>query len=106
MTADALIQLVQTFGSASAILVASLLALRHVHAQLTEVQEKRIADAQLATTKLLELVAAQHEHQDLLARAIEANADAVRELRLLIEAATAERGVNRLPLSPRARRGE
>lgn len=95
MTPEAMAHLLQTAGATGAVLIAALFALRHLHNQLSAVQEKRIADAQLATTKLLELVESQHEHQVLLARAIESNADAVRELRMLIEAATAERGMHK-----------
>lgn len=101
MSAETLLQLVQTLGAPSAILIGALLALRHLHGQLTEVQEKRIADAQLATTKLLEVVHATHEHQATLAKAIDNNADAVRESRILVEHVIADRSIGTLPRIPR-----
>lgn len=101
MTPDGILQLVQTLGSATAIGVILLYALQRLHTQLTEVQEKRIADAQLSAAKLLEVVAAQHAERALLARALDGNADALGELRMSLEAAIAERGVHRqLPQAP------
>lgn len=112
MTPETMGQLVQTLGSAGAILVAALLALRHLFNQLSELQEKsrlelialqdkRLADAQLYASKLLELVHIQHEDRAMLVKPIESNADAVRELRILIESLMVERNVNTLPRIPR-----
>lgn len=97
MTPELLMTILQTTGPAGVVLIAALFALRHLHNQLTEVHEKRIADAQLATRELLKIVDATHVGQASLARAIDNIADAVREQRLLVESTLAERGVHRLP---------
>jgi hypothetical protein len=93
--------LLQTYGSLGLVMVVAGYALRSLHQQLTEVQEKRIADAQAATQKLLELVAAQHEHQKLLAKAIDSNADAIQSLRMTVDSLAQERGYHRMPTAPR-----
>ena len=80
-----LLELVQTFGLAVAVLVVAVFALRRLHEQLSAVQEQRIADARSSTEQLLALVDRQHAQQELLARAIEGNADAVHELRALVQ---------------------
>lgn len=99
---DALItQLLQTYGALGGVVIAFGLALRSLQAQLTAVQDRRIADAQASTAKLLELVAAQHEHQALLARAIDGNADAIQALRGVVESLAVDRGYNRMPSNPR-----
>jgi hypothetical protein len=102
MSEELIKQLLQTYGSLGAVLVVAGYALRALHRQLTEVQEKRIADAQAATAKLLELVQKQHEQHEQLARAIDGNADAVHALRTSIESVAAERGYHqRMPPLPR-----
>jgi hypothetical protein len=82
---DALIQILQASGPVGAAVLAAGLVVNTLYKQLTQVQRDRIADAQLGTAKLLELVANQHKQQELLMRAIDGNADAVRELRVMIE---------------------
>ena len=105
VTVEGFADLFRTVGPVGVVLLAAGLALRHLHAQLSEVQEKRIADAQATVSKILEIVdalhrerqvlqEAQHEDQEVLAKAIEANASATREMRLLLESLIADR--NRL----------
>jgi hypothetical protein len=101
MSEQIITSLLQTYGSLGLVMLVAGYALRTLHQQLTEVQEKRIADAQAATAKLLELVAQQHEHQTLLARAIDSNADAIQALRQTVESLMAERGYQRMPTAPR-----
>ncbi len=101
MTAEAFTTLVQTVGSLGALTIVAGLALRHLHQQLVDVQEKRTLDAQASTAKLLQLVEAQHAQIKMLAEAIDAGTDASREMRLLIESLIAERGVHRYPSAPR-----
>lgn len=101
MTPETIVQLVQTLGGAGAVLVGSLFALRHLHAQLIEAHEKRIADTQHMATKLLEVVKGQHEDKLLLAQALDSQADATRELRMCIEHLLADRNIGTLPRAPR-----
>jgi hypothetical protein len=82
---DALTQILQTTGIAGAVLVVCALALKSVYERLNAVQEKRIADAQLFTAKLLELVDSQHKNNETLADAVNACAEAQRETRVLLE---------------------
>lgn len=93
--------LLQNAGPLGAVLVISFWALNKIHKQLSDAQEKRISDAQANIAKVLELVASQHESTNRLAAAIDGNADANRELRMMLEAALADRGVNRLPTTQR-----
>jgi len=86
-------QILTSYGPAGIAMLGLLIALKHVYRQLTEshdkraeVQDKRIADAQATTTKLLEVMSSQHAHQALLAQAIDGNADAIRSLREMLEA--------------------
>lgn len=88
----------QTFGLPGVVLLGAALVIRRlyahlgeVHMQLSAVQERRIADTQAFTTQVLELVAAQHRNNELLARAIDGNADAIGELRTLLQTVLSER---------------
>jgi len=123
MDAQLIAALLQTGGPLGAILIVCGWALNRVHRQLSdaqeariadaklaavaratelaEVQEKRISDAQAATAKLLELVAMQYARQDQLAKTIDGNTDASRELRQLVESAFVDRGIiARPPANP------
>lgn len=96
----------QQLGAVGAVLIVAGIALKYLHGQLTDAQEKRIQDAQAATGKLLELVNKQHEQMMALVQAIDGNVDAIREIRLLLDNATsmgsAVRGTApRMPLPPR-----
>jgi len=92
MTEQMFTVILQTYGPLGAVLIFAGWALNTLYKQITEVHEKRIADAQAATTKLLELVAEQHGHMDALAKAIDGGADASSELRRMLEQMLAERG--------------
>ncbi len=100
MTEQIVTSLLQTYGSLGLVLVVAGYALRALQAQLTAVQEKRIADAQAFTAKVLELVESQHEYQMLLAKALDGNVDAIHGLRMMLESLLAERGYNRVPSPP------
>lgn len=80
----------QQFGSLGVLIAVAGYALRFLHTQLTASLEKRVSDAQLFTTKLLELVEAQHKQMDTLASAIGGSSDATQELRRVIEANSAK----------------
>jgi DNA anti-recombination protein RmuC len=97
--------LLQSTGAFGVILVAIALALRRLHTQISEIQEKRIQDAQSATTQLLQLVNAQHQQMQLLRTAIDSMADAVQDLREAISSQATpppRAGTQpRIPLPPR-----
>jgi dihydrodipicolinate synthase/N-acetylneuraminate lyase len=92
--------LLQTYGATGAVLVAAGIALKALYAHLREVQEKRIQDAQAATAKLLEVVQHEHEQNAMLIRAIDGNADAIREVRMMLEGSLGNRTAPRLPPAP------
>jgi hypothetical protein len=104
MTDQVITQVLQTYGSLGAVLLIAGYFLRALHQQLTTLHDKRTADAQATTQKLLELVATQHQHQAMLTKAIDGNADAIAALRMVIESVAAERGFHRLPAPPAASR--
>lgn len=60
-------------------------ALKVLFIKYSEVQEKRILEAQAASAKLLEFVGQQHEQIELLTRAINANAQATQDMREMFE---------------------
>jgi hypothetical protein len=95
----------QQLGAVGAVLIVAGIALKYLHTQLAEAQEKRIQDAQAATAKLLELVQKQHEQMMALVQAIDGNVDAIREIRILLDntaSVAASRGTApRMPLPTR-----
>lgn len=97
--------LLQSTGAFGVVLVAVAWAVARLHKQITEIQEKRIQDAQSSTTQLLQLVNAQHQQMELLRTAIDATADAVQDLRELLAAQQSpppRAGTQpRIPLPPR-----
>lgn len=84
-------QLLQTYGSLGMLIAVAGYALRYLQNKLYESQEKRVADAQSFSTKLLQLVDEQHKQIDLLAKAIDGSTDGNHELRTLIERVLDER---------------
>lgn len=95
MSEQLLTAVLQVYGPLGVFVLVAGWALKRLYDHNTEIQEKRIADAKATTEKLLQLVEGQHKSEELLARAIDGNADAVRELRQLLELAD-RRGQNRL----------
>lgn len=76
--------LLQSTGAIGVILVAVAWAVARLHKQITDIQEKRIQDAQAATAQLFQLVNAQHQQMELLRTAIDSVTDAVQDLRELL----------------------
>ena len=97
MTDQIITSLLQTYGSLGAVLIATGAALKHLFTRLNEVQEKRIAEAQAASAKLLEFVHQQHEQMALLTRAIGSNADATREMSEMFERTIHQLNQQQLP---------
>jgi dihydrodipicolinate synthase/N-acetylneuraminate lyase len=98
---DALPAILQTFGGAGAILIVAGYALRRMHDQLTATQEKRVADAQAFAAKLLETIDAQHRRDEMIAKALDGNADAIQEVRIYLQAQRdAQRDADRYPVMP------
>jgi len=92
MTGEQLIpQLLQQYGSLGLVMGIAAYALRYLHNQLVEAQEKRIADAQQSTTHLLRLVDEQHKQITILTAAMNSSTEANHELRVVIEQALADR---------------
>ena len=100
MNEQVLTTIITSFGAPGAVLVVCLYALRALKAEVSAVQTARIADAQVITAKLLELVQQQHEHTTVLAKAIDGNSDAVHDVRMLIESTMIERSINVRPVPP------
>jgi hypothetical protein len=71
--------------------------IRTLYKQVSELQEKRIADAQSYTTKLLELVESQHTENRQLVDALNGCSEALGEQRMLVESVLADRGINPRP---------
>jgi dihydrodipicolinate synthase/N-acetylneuraminate lyase len=104
MTDEIITTLLQTYGSVGVVCVVAGYALRTLQTQLTDLQEKRVADALAGTAKLVELMASQHERDLLLAKAMDANADAIQAHRQQIESLIAERGYQLRPPAAGPRR--
>ena len=95
---DALPAILQTFGGAGAILIVAGYALRRMHDQLTAVQEKRVSDAQAFAAKLLETIDASHKRDEVIAKALDGNADAIQEIRIYLQAQRDAELSNRYPV--------
>lgn len=105
MSETVIAALVQAFGPTGLILAGLAWMFRHQQALINEVQEKRIQDAQTATTKLLELVQTQHKQMEQLSSAIHAQADAVHDLRGLVELLLSPKSTGTQPRGPLIPRG-
>jgi len=88
----------QTFGLPGVVLLGAVMVIRRLYthvnemqAQLSAVQDRRHADAQAFTERVLELVTAQHRAGELMVKAIDGNTDATAELRTLLQTVLAER---------------
>lgn len=98
MTLDQVVEFVKVFGPTGTAMIGLLWALRFKDTQASESQDKRITDAQAQLKLYLEVVEKEHEQRDKMIAALVANAEAIRDLRSLVEHVLAERGYNRMPL--------
>lgn len=98
MTPEQWVELLKASGPATAVLIGSLLALRYKDTQHSEAQDKRIEDAKAQIKLYLEMRDKEHEQRERMISALEANADAIRDLRSLVEHVLADRGYNRVPV--------
>jgi hypothetical protein len=98
MTLEQIMEVFKVFGPTGLCMVGLLVALRYKDNQATDSQERRISDAQAALKPYLELREKEQEQREKMIAALEANADAVRDLRSLVEHILAERGYNRMPI--------
>jgi hypothetical protein len=90
MTPELASALLQSAGPLGLGLIFAGWAISKLYTHNAEVQEKRIADAQAATAKLLALQESQHKSEEALTRAMDATTDAVRDLRPFMDAQAAE----------------
>jgi hypothetical protein len=81
----------QTLGVPGVLLIAGGYAINRLFERLQQVQDLRTEDAKTHTARMLELVQAQHRQTELLVKAIDGNADAVAELRTLLQTVLSER---------------
>lgn len=86
MTPELLELLVKLFGPVGIAMSGGGWLLHRYVIQLSEVQEKRIADSQLAMQRMVDLVNKQHEQMALVTSAIEGNASTIAEVRRAVEA--------------------
>ncbi len=100
MTLEQILELVKVIGVPGVVAVVAVYALRILHTQLTTVQEKRIDDARAATAQLLALVESENKQRELLIRALDNVADAVREQRMQLESMWSEHGIQPRPRMP------
>lgn len=101
MTLDQIVEMFKVFGPTGVCVIGLLVALRYKDTQASDSQERRIADAQAALKPYLELREKEQEQREKMIAALEANADAIRDLRSLVEHILADRGYNRMPLGPK-----
>lgn len=100
MTPDQWWELLKAAGPTTAVLIGALYALRYKDTQHSEAQDKRIEDAKAQIKLYLEMRDKEHEQRERMIAALDANADAIRDLRSLVEYVLAERGYNRMPAKP------
>lgn len=94
--------IITTYGPIGAVVVALAVAIKLLQGQLSDSQERRVADAQGTTGKILELVEQHNESNRELAVAINANTEAVRANNEAVRAL--EQRFNAAPTSPPFRR--
>ncbi len=93
MTDDIVAQVLKAYGPLGLVVVGALTAMRFLYGQLSLAQaqlgisqEKKIADAQAAMGKLLELVDRRHADTALLVKAIDASGESNQQQRTLLQA--------------------